>query len=76
MTERHHPEGRWGPGKPYISDWTIPLTKDQHDRIHVALRAKGLDFPPPRTYMPENLAEYEPYMLRRLRLHVEILADQ
>ena len=66
--EKHHPEGRWGPGKPYISDWTIPLTKDQHDRIHVALRAKGLDFPPPNP-------DIDAYRALRLKLHIDLLAD-
>lgn len=70
--ERHHPYGRFGPGDSYISDWTIPVTKDLHDRIHVALRAAGLDFPRKGT-VHEN---HQIYFLQRLCLQLEILADQ
>lgn len=68
--ERHHPEGRFAPGGEYFSPrFTIPVTRELHDRIHVALRAAGLEF-------PKRPGPYTEYLFDRLKLQLEILADQ
>lgn len=69
VLERHHPEGRFGPGLEYFSPrFTIPLTKEMHDRIHVSLRAARLEF-------PERPGPYTEYLIKRLRLQLQLLAD-
>lgn len=44
--ERHHPTGRAGHDLPYFdSGFVVPLCKLCHDREHVALRRRGLEWP-------------------------------
>lgn len=71
--ERHHPYGREEPDGPYIDDFTIPLSKEMHDRIHLALRAAALDFPGRRVETEDGRLDY---VLTRLQLQLAILADQ
>lgn len=73
--ERHHPKGRWGPGKRYVDPGNvIALTKDQHDRLHVALRAAGLEFPTGLAAQ-EGTGEHFAYLLQRLDLQLKLLVD-
>jgi len=77
LIERHHPEGRFGPKKPYIGKWTIPLTPHQHKRIHVALRAEHLDFPADSAlYLAKgDGTRFLAYLAARMELHTKLLAD-
>lgn len=65
--QRHHPQGRLARGGPYICpDSTILLTKSDHDRFHVVLRALEIEFP------PEGMDLWE-YRARRAQLHITLV---
>lgn len=70
MTRRlHHLTGRLGPGAGYIHPaLVLALTQRDHVAVHVALRAVGLDFPPPD-------ADLLSYCRLRAAVQFRLLAD-